>query len=359
MNILRNRTLVYAILVFLAAGAYAWAQDGQEVKEVIKKEVKVDAQSGAVWVTSQSGSTLPHQSTYTFIGTEAGFEAKTVKGFPFTANGVTEFIQVLGNGQRIYRKSTSTIFRDFEGRTRREQTIDAIGPYASSGHAHQTITIADPVAGVTYVLNPADRTAVKTSVITHSSGESGATTASLATLGSGESGAKTVTVFATSAGGSEVKVVEGTSGGVAGGLVHVGEAGKTVSKSTGVVVAGGGGSSALYISEGSSNAKTESLGTQVIEGVQAEGTRTVVTIPAGSIGNDSPIEIISEKWYSPELGMVVRSKNSDPRSGDNIYQLTNIRREEPSASLFQVPADYTIKEGGSIKIQTIKKDGNQ
>ena len=344
MNMLRNRTLVYAILVFLAAGAYAWAQDGQEVKQVIKKEVKVDAQSGVVWVTSQSDSTLPHQSTYTFIGTEAGFEAKTVKGFPFTANGVTEFIQVLGNGQRIYRKSTSSIFRDSEGRTRREQTIDAIGPYASSGHAHQTITIADPVAGVTYVLNPADRTAVKTSIMTHSSGESGA---------------KTVTVFATSAGGGEVKVVEGTSGGVAGGLVHVGEAAKTAQSGTGVVVAGGGGISAVHISEGSGNARTESLGTQVIEGVQAEGTRTVVTIPAGSIGNDSPIEIISERWYSPELGMVVRSKNSDPRSGDNIYQLTNIRREEPAPALFQVPADYTIKEGGSIKIQTIRKDGNQ
>jgi len=343
MKMLRNRTLIYAILVFLATGAYAWAQDGQEVKEVIKKEVKVDAQSGAVWVTTQGGTTLAHQSTYTFIGTEAGFEAKTVKGFPFTANGVTEFIQVLGNGQRIYRKSTSTIFRDSEGRTRREQTIDAIGPYASSGHAHQTITIADPVAGVTYVLNPADRTAVKTSVMT---------------LSSGESGAKTVTVFATSAGGGEVKVVEGTSG-VAGGLVRVGEAGKTVQHSTGAAVTGGGSVSAVHISEDSGNAKTESLGTQVIEGVQAEGTRTVVTIPTGSIGNDSPIEIISERWYSPELGMVVRSKHSDPRSGDNIYQLTNIRREEPSPTLFQVPADYTIKEGGSIKIQTIKKDGNQ
>jgi hypothetical protein len=345
MNLLRKHALVYAVLTLLAAGAYAWAQDGQEVKkEVIKKEVKVDAQTGAVWVTSQGGTTLPHQSTYTFIGTEAGFEAKTVKGFPFTANGVTEFTQVLGNGQRIYRKSTSAIFRDSEGRTRREQTIDAIGPYASSGHAHQTITIADPVAGVTYVLNPADRTAVKTTVLSHSSGEGGA---------------KTITVFTTTTGGSEVKVVEGTSAGVAGSLVRVGEAGKTIQHGTGVSVASGGGVSAVHISEDSGNVKTESLGTQVIEGVQAEGTRTVVTIPTGSIGNDSPIEIISERWYSPELGMVVRSKHSDPRSGDNIYQLTNIRREEPSPTLFQVPAEYTIKEGGAIKIQTIKKDGNQ
>jgi len=340
MNLLRKHTLVYAILTLLAVGAWAWAQEGQEVKQVIKKEVKVDGQTGAVWVTTQGDATLPHQSTFTFIGTEAGFDANTVKGAPFTANGVTEFIQVLGNGQRIYRKSTSVIFRDSEGRTRREQTIDAIGPYASAGHAHQTITIADPVAGVNYVLNPADRTAVKTAVRFFSRGEGGA---------------KTVSVFTTAGSSGLVKVVEGTSGGVAGGVAGVG----AVPHATGVAVKGGTGVSAVHVSEGADNVRTESLGTQVIEGVQAEGTRTVVTIPTGSIGNDSPIEIISEKWYSPELGMVVKSKHSDPRSGDNVYQLINIRREEPSPALFQVPADYTIQEGGAIKIQTIKKDGNQ
>jgi TonB family protein len=91
--------------------------------------------------------------------------------------------------------------------------------------------------------------------------------------------------------------------------------------------------------------KKESLGKQTIEGVECEGTRTTITVPAGEIGNERPIETISERWYSPELQVVVMSRNSDPRSGENTYRLQNIVRSEPSPSLFQVPADYTVKEG--------------
>jgi hypothetical protein len=81
-----------------------------------------------------------------------------------------------------------------------------------------------------------------------------------------------------------------------------------------------------------------------------------VTIPAGSIGNDSPIDIVEEVWYSSELGMVERSTRNDPLTGETVYQLTNIRRGEPPAYLFQVPADYTIKDGGALKIQVIKPE---
>lgn len=92
--------------------------------------------------------------------------------------------------------------------------------------------------------------------------------------------------------------------------------------------------------------KTESLGKQVIEGVEAEGTRSVITIPAGKFGNDSPVEVVSERWYSPTLQAVVMSKHSDPRMGEHVYRLTNIKREEPERSLFEVPADYQVQEGG-------------
>jgi hypothetical protein len=91
------------------------------------------------------------------------------------------------------------------------------------------------------------------------------------------------------------------------------------------------------------NAKEESLGKQLIEGIEAEGARTTITIPAGEIGNERPIEIISERWYSPELQTVVMTKHSDPRFGETVYRLTNISRSEPDASLFQVPSDYRIK----------------
>src|SRR2546428_519360 len=94
----------------------------------------------------------------------------------------------------------------------------------------------------------------------------------------------------------------------------------------------------------SSSAKTESLGTQAIEGLQAEGTRTTFTIPAGQIGNDRPIDIVDERWYSPDLQVVVLSKHSDPRMGEHVYRLTNITRAEPARTLFEVPSDYTVTE---------------
>jgi hypothetical protein len=94
--------------------------------------------------------------------------------------------------------------------------------------------------------------------------------------------------------------------------------------------------------------KVESLGKQLIEGVEADGTRTTVTIPAGEIGNERPIDIVEERWYSPELQTLVLSKRTDPMSGDMTYRLTNINRNEPVRSLFEVPSDYKIKEGPGV-----------
>jgi hypothetical protein len=95
--------------------------------------------------------------------------------------------------------------------------------------------------------------------------------------------------------------------------------------------------------------KSENLGSRDFDGVSAEGTRRVTTIPAGAIGNELPIETVYERWYSKELGMVVYSKNSDPRFGEQTYKLTNITRAEPDSSLFSVPTEYRkISEAGSV-----------
>jgi hypothetical protein len=92
--------------------------------------------------------------------------------------------------------------------------------------------------------------------------------------------------------------------------------------------------------------KTESLGTQIIEGVSAEGKRMTETIAAGRVGNERAIEVVNETWYSAELQTVVKSRHSDPRTGDVVYTLTNITRAEPDPTLFQVPADYKVREDG-------------
>jgi hypothetical protein len=100
------------------------------------------------------------------------------------------------------------------------------------------------------------------------------------------------------------------------------------------------------------NSKTESLGKRNVEGVEAEGTRSTFTIPAGEIGNDLPIEIVSERWYSPELQTVMMTRYADPRDGETVYRLSNLRRGEPSRQLFEVPSDYrVITEGMPRMIQ--------
>jgi hypothetical protein len=92
------------------------------------------------------------------------------------------------------------------------------------------------------------------------------------------------------------------------------------------------------------NVVREDLGSQVVEGVAATGTRTTTTIPAGSIGNEQPIVIVSEQWFSPELKVLVMTKHSDPRTGETTYRLTNIAQSEPARSLFEVPPDYTLRD---------------
>ena len=98
--------------------------------------------------------------------------------------------------------------------------------------------------------------------------------------------------------------------------------------------------------QGRKDVTTTSLGKKTINGVNAEGTLYTRTIPAGTIGNEKPIAITTERWYSPELQVTVMIKRSDPRMGETEYQLTNIQRQEPEASMFQVPSDYTVKDAG-------------
>ena len=106
---------------------------------------------------------------------------------------------------------------------------------------------------------------------------------------------------------------------------------------------GTGGMIALSGMASKYESQTEDLGVQNIEGVDAEGTRTITTIPAGAIGNERPIEIVYEKWYSKELQIIVKSVHNDPRYGEQTYRLTNIIRSEPDPSLFEVPNGYTFK----------------
>lgn len=227
------------------------------------------------------------------VGFEGGIGGKTVTGSPFSATFTTQTTQTLADGNQIQRTTTGTIARDSEGRTRRDFTLPGIGPWETSGNPPpHVIVINDVVAGTQYILNPKNKIARQVPPM-------------------------------------RFRGHHGDRDGGRAGFRQQGGPPPDAAGQTG------------------KDAVTTSLGTQTINGVQAEGTRYTRTIPAGAIGNQNPIVITTEKWYSPDLQMVVMSKRNDPRTGERITQLTNIQRTEPEASLFEVPSDYTVKQGGS------------
>jgi len=228
------------------------------------------------------GAPGPFGDRIELLGFEGLHSGKVVKGAPFSATGNSETTQTLQDGTMIHRTTSTALYRDSAGRFRREVTLSGLGPLQTSGKPHTMIMIGDPVAGVHYMLNPSQKVAHKMTL---------------------PNGAKR--------GDFEQKMQS-----------HIAK------------------------EEASGEVKKESLGTQAINGVNAEGTRITHTIPAGQIGNDKPIQVVLERWYSPDLQMVVKSTRSDPRFGTTTYALSNVQRTEPAAALFTVPPDYTVKEGG-------------
>src|SRR6266851_1147873 len=225
------------------------------------------------------------------LGFEGMHGGKVVTGVPFSAVAVSESTQTLADGNHIARKTETNLFRDSQGRFRKEVTLPAIGPLATSGQPKSFVFINDPVAGTHFILHPDQKTARQ--------------------IG---------------------KPMAGLRGALKEKLGH-----------------------RMQEANADGNLKKEDLGTQTIAGVSAQGTRITRTIPAGQMGNEKPITITSEHWYSSDLQMVVMSKRSDPRFGDTTYTLTNIQRQEPDASLFAVPSDYTVKQGGMMGRHGMKR----
>ena len=269
-----------------------------------------------------------------FIHSEFSFDGKVVEGAPYSADAVTETIQTLGDGNRIVRNSSAKIYRDSAGRTRREQAMKMVGPWAASGEASVKIFINDPVSGVGYSLDSNTKTAHKmmTFQAFNLSGDMKAGAELKARMKDMKPKAANGVEAGAVATGIGAETVTGSAANAGAGAVAPGV---PISVANGVIDWSGG-----------AEVNRESLGTQTIEGVVAEGTRITFTTPAGKIGNERPIVTTNERWYSPELQTVVLIKNSDPRMGETTYRLTNIVRSECDPSLFQVPADYKVEESG-------------
>ena len=275
---------------------------------------------------------MPPGNNFVFVSSES-FDGKVVKGAPYSAEAVTESVQTLSDGNRIVNKFTSQVYRDSEGRTRREQTLKALNGVGNSEGPLQTIFIHDPVAGVTYSLDTRSHIAHKSMPFKfHLTKRSG---------GPGET-----QTFEFKTGGSSGVATSIITTDPANNAPQAGTRVRPPAEEDHFTMRTEGANAFVFRTGPNTNAKEvkEQLGKQIIEGVEAEGTRTTMTIPAGEIGNDRPIEIVSERWYSAELQLVVMTRHSDPRSGETTYKLTNINRTEPAKSLFEVPPGFTVKE---------------
>jgi len=269
---------------------------------------------------------VPTDGTFKILGPKFAL-GKVVKGAPYSATATTETIQTLSDGNQIIRKNESKIYRDSEGRTRMEQTLETIGKWTADGEAQVSILINDPVAGVSYNLDPRTRTANKNVYMQKK----------LVAAPNGPNGTFIINGQTVTQAEAEAAVEKKLKAHEEMLAKERKEAPKAPEPKTKLEMLQLGKMDA-------GQTKKESLGTQTIEGVTAEGTRSTITIPAGEIGNTLPIEIVDETWYSPELQIMVMTKHRDPRSGENTYRLTNINRSEPDRSLFEVPPDYTVSE---------------
>jgi len=262
MRVLVQLGLIAVILLLPALG--------QAPRSEVSRKAGQQANRAGMW-TVRPGDTMR------FLSAEMAYTGVAVKGKPFSAEFLAETTQILGDGNRITHKITVRLYRDKEGRTRRDSQLARLGPWSAGANGPIELTfLQDPVAGVGYTLNPRAKTANK---------------------------------YELKRAPAELPVQRS-------------------------------------LSKGPHGAQRSSLGTRVIEGIEATGIRDSLTIPAGRMGNDKPIQLTYERWYSQELQILVLSRYSDPRFGETVYRVVNLRREEPDPSLFSIPSDYWIIEKG-------------
>ena len=231
----------------------------EEVDERVKKEKRPDDFEPLNSPTAQ------------FIAAEMRFGDKLLRDAPFSAEIVIENTRRLFDGSTVTKTNKGAVYRDRQGRTRREQPLETIGGFSVVGEDNQPqklVFINDFPGKTHYFLDLNRRVARK-----HPLPEN----------------------------------------------------------------------RPLLPDTEPKNGKTESLGTKMLEGVSVEGTRTTFEIPAGQIGNDKPIPVVTEKWFSPELQIVVFSRHVDPLAGEHIFRLVNIKKGEPPADLFVVPTSFKIR----------------
>jgi len=239
------------------------------------------------------------------------WQSQWISGRPYSATVVTHVVQTFPNGTKVDHTDTALVYRDAQGRTRHE--TQAI---AQNGYRALWVSIVDPPAGVQYDY--------RLPIAESPSGRGGPV------------GVVRYTVQPLSQQilANETKPSPGTP-------YQIAMQRETSKKSKSGRGPGGPSPRPAIVD----------LGTQTINGVRVQGVRITNTIPAGGIGNDQEMQVVTDRWLSPDLQVLVKSVYSDPRFGTTTYELSNISQAPPAQSLFQVP-------DGAVEIPARKESGH-
>ena len=255
---------------------------------LLGRVIAVPALAAALGATALGQVNLPAES----IG--GPLTGSPVLGAPFSADATTTVRATLGDGTRLEQSTTDRYYRDSAGRVRVERSMSGLPAPVTIAERHiRTIIDPDPGNGGVYTLDAQTRTA---------------------------RAAPRDLLGMTTGGGREFSVL-------IGGVRFVGfqRAGDLLSADPGAFA----------------DVRDEPLGSQRIAGVETTGRRITIIVPAGYRRNSEPIEMMDERWESAELNLLIQSWHADSRSTVE-YRLSNIRRTEPPARLFEMPPDYTV-----------------
>lgn len=281
-------------------------------------------------INGQEADQMPAEHEL-FGGAAMKMRAKGVKNAPYSAEIISEQQHTLADGNQIANKRSTMSYRDSAGRTRQE--------IRDAGGTLRSVTINDAVEGSTYILNPEAKTATK--IGPHRA---------LARIAGDRARARIEDMQKDGGERVIIKRIERQADGEARRRiredvrirVHKEMANRphiAGMDRIGPAIAGAFGDV-----KWASRATVKDLGAKEIDGIKAQGKMKSYEIPAGEIGNRNPIVVASESWYSPELQVTLLTRRSDPRTGERTWRMSNIKREEPAAALFAVPADYAVKD---------------
>ena len=325
-----------------------------------------------MFFVSSGAPLLPFGGQVDVLRGEGAVVGEAIKDKPYTADAVTESTQILADGNRITNRNEARIYRDSQGRTRREQTLGGLGVWRTANEPVTMITINDPVANVSYFLDPRAHAAqeIRQFRLQLDPGQMrpGLGMPPGAPAGVTGPGPQQAVMIQRSFGPDAPPPGAGASAtfelpvpppqtlalapATLGESVSVAHGGGAIGFGSVAGVAAFAPSAAGFAplpALASATSETADLGEQVLEGVLARGTRQTQTIPTGAIGNERPIEIVAEQWYSDEIQAIVSRRTSDPRFGETTYRLVNLVRADPSPDLFTVPQGYEVQRPQEIE----------